>query len=340
MLWASGLTPVAPEKEHHASVVSSDLVKASPWRTPPLKRSREALEQLRAAQSPPSASTAVARPQPETASRLNEAIPSREVSKRVGPGGKALYYLQGWQAIQVANEIFGYGGWSNALQSFQIDYCEQSVDGRWNAMATAVMRVTLLETGAFHDDVGCGVCDGMRTRGDALQKVKKEACTDAMKRALKNFGRRLGLMLYDKEFLAMLARGAVGGSMLNGTRVGGQAVASMRIPAIPSRLSGGASKTSHSKSERIGHTTVPAGPDVETTYAAQRDAQTDTLHGGVAMAAAAASSNPSKVPSTPTTEAPTAKNVTLAGCVDTSWSSLARQELDSLLQQFELDDEC
>jgi DNA repair and recombination protein RAD52 len=260
------------------------------------------------------------------------------VSKRVGPGGKALYYLQGWQAIQVANEIFGYSGWSNALQSFQIDYCEQGPDSRWNAMATAVMRVTLLETGAFHEDVGCGVCDGMRTRGDALQKVKKEACTDAMKRALKNFGRRLGLMLYDKEFLAMLARGNVGGGALPGARDARQAPVVGRIPAIPSRPLGGAPKAKDSKTDRTRNMSLPPTLEPHPTISIPRGTSTDSSS---CSGSAAVGVNETTVSNTPAPHAPpAAKDPAMTNGSECSWDLATRQELDSILQQFELDDEC
>jgi DNA repair and recombination protein RAD52 len=317
-------------------------MKSSPWRTPPLKRSRETSALFGGTRSPPVTPSFANRSSATTTSRLNEAIPAREVSKRVGPGGKALYYLQGWQAIQVANEIFGYGGWSNALQSFDVDYCEQGPDGRWNAMATAVMRVTLMETGAFHEDIGCGVCDGMRTRGDALQKVKKEACTDAMKRALKNFGRRLGLMLYDKEFLAMLTSGALGHAALAGARSGDNALGSIQVPAIPAYARGENQKAKQADAVQNGSIQGNSSSDKSIANKANKTSrlesnagERDARNGGVVSAEIIGRSPGCLTRASAALKAstPTKGN---SGMI---WNSVTRAELDSLLQQFELDDE-
>ena len=187
---------------------------------------------------------------------LEARIPIEQVSKRIGPGGRPLYYLQGWQVIQTANDIFGYDGWSNTILSFEVDFCEQQPDGRWSAMASVVMRVTLHRRGTFHDDVGCGQFDGARTRGDALQKVRKEACTDALKRSLKNFGKRLGLMLYDKAFLAQVAVEQRAHEQRNR---GGAWDASKR-PRVQSGAGGVARPTTAAMTERVSPSAAGSAP--------------------------------------------------------------------------------
>ena len=42
-----------------------------------------------------------------------------------------------------------------------------------------------LQNGAFHEDLGYGVSEGMKSKGQALEKAKKESVTDGLKRALK-----------------------------------------------------------------------------------------------------------------------------------------------------------
>ena len=79
---------------------------------------------------------------------------------------------------------------------------------------TAIVRITL-QDGCYHEDVGCGSGENIRGKASALDKVrppflptrpiliieaKKEAVTDATKRALKTFGNVLGNCLYDKEY--------------------------------------------------------------------------------------------------------------------------------------------
>ncbi|KAL4263815.1 RAD52 family protein [Pleurotus pulmonarius] len=70
---------------------------------------------------------------------------------------------------------------------------------RHNVGVTAIVRVTLRD-GVFHEDVGYGVVENAKSKGAALDKCKKEAVTDAIKRALRNFGNLLGNCLYDKAY--------------------------------------------------------------------------------------------------------------------------------------------
>lgn len=45
--------------------------------------------------------------------------------------------------------------------------------------------VLVLQDGAYHEDVGYGVSEGLKSKALALEKARKEAVTDGMKRALK-----------------------------------------------------------------------------------------------------------------------------------------------------------
>ncbi len=58
-----------------------------------------------------------------------------------------------------------------------------------------------LKDGAFHEDVGYGVSEGMRSKALSIEKARKEAVTDGLKRALKSFGNALGNCINDKEYL-------------------------------------------------------------------------------------------------------------------------------------------
>ena len=71
---------------------------------------------------------------------------------------------------------------------------------------TAVVRVTLKD-GTFHEDVGYGNAENPK-RGPAIDKAKKEAVSDARKRALRLFGDALGNCLYDKSHLKRLKTSA------------------------------------------------------------------------------------------------------------------------------------
>lgn len=37
------------------------------------------------------------------------------VSQRHGPGGQKLSYIEGWRLIALANEMFGFNGWSHSV---------------------------------------------------------------------------------------------------------------------------------------------------------------------------------------------------------------------------------
>lgn len=62
------------------------------------------------------------------------------------------------------------------------------------------MRITLRD-GTFHEDIGYGHCENVKMKHMALEKARKEASTDGLKRALRTFGRMLGNCLYDKKFI-------------------------------------------------------------------------------------------------------------------------------------------
>ncbi len=56
-----------------------------------------------------------------------------------------------------------------------------------------------LKDGCFHEDIGFGHSEGVKEKGKALEKAKKQAISDARKRALRLFGQALGNSVYDKE---------------------------------------------------------------------------------------------------------------------------------------------
>ena len=67
------------------------------------------------------------------------------------------------------------------------------------------MRVTLRD-GTYHEDIGYGHIENCKGKAAAFEKAKKEAVTDAMKRALRNFGNVLGNCLYDKDYLSKVTK--------------------------------------------------------------------------------------------------------------------------------------
>jgi len=122
------------------------------------------------------------------------------VSKRKAGGGMQLSYLEGWDVIDTANAIFGYGMWDHEVVS--LDIVEERVDGDFTHIGYRALVRTIVrdeEGGAsVHEDVGFG--NGKSKRPfDAHELAGKEAVTDAMKRALRAYGNQFGNALYDKQ---------------------------------------------------------------------------------------------------------------------------------------------
>ncbi|KAH9899285.1 hypothetical protein C8Q73DRAFT_313586 [Cubamyces lactineus] len=133
--------------------------------------------------------------------KLDKKLGPEYISQRPGPGGgPKLTYAEGWKIINLANEVFGFNGWSSNVVSITTDFIDYSEETRrFNVGVTAIVRVTLRD-GVFHEDVGYGLLENSKSKGAALDKCKKEAVTDAVKRTLRNFGNLLGNCLYDKAY--------------------------------------------------------------------------------------------------------------------------------------------
>ncbi|KAI0002593.1 Rad52/22 family double-strand break repair protein-domain-containing protein [Russula compacta] len=133
--------------------------------------------------------------------KLNRRLGPEYVSQRPAPGGgPKLTYVEGWKIIGLANEVFGYNGWCSTVTRIETDFIDtDSESRRFSIGVTALVKVTLRD-GAYHEDIGYGTSENMRSKGAALDKAKKEAVTDGVKRALRNFGNLLGLCLYEKSF--------------------------------------------------------------------------------------------------------------------------------------------
>ncbi|KAG7819931.1 hypothetical protein KL909_004680 [Ogataea angusta] len=145
---------------------------------------------------------------PEELERLKTALDRKLgpefISIRSGPGQSKVNYLEGWKAINLANEIFGPTGWRSELRSFQVDYIDER-NGRVSLGLSSIVRV-ILRDGTYHEDIGYGSIDNCNSKSAAFDKCKKEAATDGMKRALRQFGNSLGNCLYDKDYLKRICK--------------------------------------------------------------------------------------------------------------------------------------
>ena len=133
--------------------------------------------------------------------KLNKVLGPEYVSFRPGGGGQSVQYIEGWKALNLANEIFGFNGWSSELISVQVDFLDSLGSGRVSLGLSVVVRITIKD-GTFHEDFGYGFIENAKTKAAAFEKCKKEAFTDGLKRCLRCFGNVLGNCLYDKTIIA------------------------------------------------------------------------------------------------------------------------------------------
>lgn len=134
-------------------------------------------------------------------SRLEKQLGPEYISSRAGPSGQKVHYLAAEKCIQLANEVFGFNGWSSQIKEVQVDFVEENPTTlRVNLGLSVIVRVTLRD-GTYHEDIGYGHMENAKGKAAAFEKAKKEGTTDGLKRALRNFGNVLGNCIYDKEYL-------------------------------------------------------------------------------------------------------------------------------------------
>lgn len=142
--------------------------------------------------------------------RLEKKLGPEFLSSRPGPSGKAVHYLAAEKCIALANEVFGFNGWSSAIQNIQVDYVDEHPQTlRVSLGISVVVRVTLRD-GTFHEDIGYGKMENCKGKAVAFEKAKKEATTDALKRALRHFGNVMGNCIYDADYVKKVSKIKVG----------------------------------------------------------------------------------------------------------------------------------
>ncbi|ESO85239.1 hypothetical protein LOTGIDRAFT_130753, partial [Lottia gigantea] len=135
---------------------------------------------------------------------LRQRLGPKFISQRTGPGGSKLAYIEGWKLINLANETFGFNGWSHSVTNQTVDFVDH-INDRYYVGVSALMKVQLKD-GVYHEDIGYGVSEGLRSKALSIEKARKEAATDGLKRALKNFGNAMGNCLGDKDYLKCLVK--------------------------------------------------------------------------------------------------------------------------------------
>lgn len=138
--------------------------------------------------------------------RLDKKLGPEYISSRPGASGQRVHYLSADKCINLANEVFGFNGWSSSIQNIQIDFVEESQHtGKISLGLSVIVRVTLKD-GTYHEDIGYGHIENCKGKAAAFEKAKKEGTTDALKRALRNFGNVLGNCIYDKDYVSKVTK--------------------------------------------------------------------------------------------------------------------------------------
>ncbi len=139
----------------------------------------------------------------DQAKMLAAPLDAGRVKRREGRGGgKALSYLETHDVIRAANTIFGFGQWGHEIVELRpLPGIAVTKDAKAGIHVGYVCIVKLTVAGCVPvSGVGYGDAVEYAQSGPvtAHELAAKEAESDALKRALKNFGDQFGLALYDK----------------------------------------------------------------------------------------------------------------------------------------------
>ncbi|GAB1315089.1 DNA repair protein rad52 [Madurella fahalii] len=139
-------------------------------------------------------------------SRLEKQLGPEYISSRAGPSGQKVHYITAEKCITLANEVFGFNGWSSSIQNIQVDFVDENPQTLKISLGLSVIVRVTLRDGTYHEDLGYGHIENCKGKAAAFEKAKKEGTTDALKRALRHFGNVLGNCIYDKAYLAKVTK--------------------------------------------------------------------------------------------------------------------------------------
>ena len=132
---------------------------------------------------------------------LNEELNSNRIKTRE-KGNINLSYIEGFDVIDTANLIFGYGNWSYLISSLNQVSQEQNHNQNFVVCYKAVVKLIIKDENhtksISRQDVGFGT-GVSKTLADSHENAGKEAVTDALKRTLRSLGNQFGNYLYDKS---------------------------------------------------------------------------------------------------------------------------------------------
>ncbi|OWT42682.1 RAD52 DNA repair protein RADC [Pochonia chlamydosporia 170] len=140
------------------------------------------------------------------ASKLDKQLGPEYISSRSGPGGSRVHYLTAEKVIGLANEVFGFNGWSSSIQNIQVDFADENPQTQRVSIGLSVIVRVTLRDGTYHEDIGYGSIENAKGKAMAFEKAKKEGTTDGLKRALRSFGNVLGNCIYDTDYVKQVTK--------------------------------------------------------------------------------------------------------------------------------------
>ena len=135
--------------------------------------------------------------------KLSQPLDASRVKSRPNGRGGQLSYLETHDVIRAANDIFGFGKWGHEVVELrQLDAQVVHNSDQKAGFCVGYVCVVRLTVEGCVPVSGVGYGDATEYRESAPvtahELAAKEAESDALKRALKNYGDQFGLALYDK----------------------------------------------------------------------------------------------------------------------------------------------
>ncbi len=131
---------------------------------------------------------------------LEEKLDPRLVARRKGPNGHLVRYLEGFQAINQANRVFGPDHWGAELVA-PVSYHELSRSQANNGAiaSTGIYSATVrVRVRGCLPKADVGSATTADDSAEAHETAIKAAVTDGMKRALRQFGDQFANALYER----------------------------------------------------------------------------------------------------------------------------------------------
>jgi DNA repair and recombination protein RAD52 len=140
---------------------------------------------------------------PEQIAELDKPIDSKKVAHRQGGGGTQLSYIEGHEAIDAANRLFGYGSWGFEVVGVPTRDHYTDTNGEIKAMwYSAKIRLHVRGCEPIEEmglvEVQLPKPGREYTFGQQVDVAMKGSITDALKRALRCYGDQFGNSLYDR----------------------------------------------------------------------------------------------------------------------------------------------